>query len=66
VGERYAELYSLSVKPDLRGRGIASGLLDLLDEELARRSIHDLKVAVMEGTPTPGDYTSVAESVQPS
>lgn len=49
VGERYAELYSLSVKPDLRGRGIGSGLLDLLDDELARRSIHDLKVAVMEG-----------------
>ena len=49
AGERYAELYSLSVKPDLRGRGIGSGLVDLLDEELARRSIHDLKVAVMEG-----------------
>jgi len=47
VGERYAELYSLSVSPDLRGRGIGTRLLDFVDEELARRSIEDLKVAVM-------------------
>jgi len=49
VGERYAELYSLSVAPQLRGRGIATRLLDFVDEELARRSIEDLKVAVMVG-----------------
>lgn len=47
VGERYAELYSLSVHPHLRGRGIGTRLLDLVDDELARRSIEDLKVAVM-------------------
>jgi ribosomal protein S18 acetylase RimI-like enzyme len=47
VGERYAELYSLSVAPDRRGRGIGTRLLDFVDEELARRSIEDLKVAVM-------------------
>ena len=47
VGQRYAELYSLSVAPQLRGRGIGTRLLDFVDEELARRSIEDLKVAVM-------------------
>jgi ribosomal protein S18 acetylase RimI-like enzyme len=49
VGDRYAELYSLSVAPRLRGRGIGTRLLDLVDGELARRSIRDLKVAVMTG-----------------
>jgi ribosomal protein S18 acetylase RimI-like enzyme len=49
LGERYAELYSLSVSPELRGRGIGTRLLDFVDEELARRSIEDLKVAVMAG-----------------
>jgi len=49
VGQRYAELYSLSVAPELRGRGIGTRLLDFVDEELARRSIEDLKVAVMVG-----------------
>lgn len=49
LGERYAELYSLSVSPELRGQGIGTRLLDFVDEELARRSIEDLKVAVMAG-----------------
>jgi ribosomal protein S18 acetylase RimI-like enzyme len=47
VGERYAELYSLSVAQRLRGRGIGTQLLDFVDRELERRAIHDLKVAVM-------------------
>ena len=47
VGQRYAELYSLSVTPGLRGRGIGTQLLDFVERELARRSIEDLKVAVM-------------------
>jgi ribosomal protein S18 acetylase RimI-like enzyme len=47
VGDRYAELYSLSVAPRRRGRGIGTQLLDFIDDELARRSIVDLKVAVM-------------------
>lgn len=47
VGDRYAELFSLSVAPRLRGRGIGTLLLDFVDDELARRSIRDLKVAVM-------------------
>jgi ribosomal protein S18 acetylase RimI-like enzyme len=49
VGDRYAELYSLSVAPDRRGRGIGTQLLDFVDRELARRSVRDLKVAVMAG-----------------
>jgi len=49
VGARYAELYSLSVAPSRRGRGIGTQLLDFVDLELGRRSIVDLKVAVMAG-----------------
>jgi ribosomal protein S18 acetylase RimI-like enzyme len=48
VGDRYAELYSLAVTQRLRGRGIGSQLLDFVDDELARRAIGDLTVAVME------------------
>jgi ribosomal protein S18 acetylase RimI-like enzyme len=47
LADRYAELYSLSVKPRLRGHGLGTQLLDFVDSELARRSIHDLKVALM-------------------
>jgi ribosomal protein S18 acetylase RimI-like enzyme len=51
VGDRYAELYSLSVTAQARGRGIGTKLLDFIDRELARRRIHDLKVAVMTANP---------------
>jgi GNAT superfamily N-acetyltransferase len=47
LADRYAELYSLSVTRRLRGGGIGTQLLEFVDRELARRSIHDLKVAVM-------------------
>ncbi|MBV8953061.1 MAG: GNAT family N-acetyltransferase [Solirubrobacterales bacterium] len=47
VGDRYAELYSLSVSPHLRGRGLGTQLLEFVDRELAARSIRELKVAVM-------------------
>ncbi|HEV3101322.1 MAG TPA: GNAT family N-acetyltransferase, partial [Candidatus Dormibacteraeota bacterium] len=49
LGNRYAELYSLSVAPELRRRGIGTRLLDFVDQELNRRGIHDLRVAVMVG-----------------
>jgi ribosomal protein S18 acetylase RimI-like enzyme len=49
LGDRYAELYSLSVAPPLRRRGIGTRLLDAVDEELYRRGIEDLRVAVMVG-----------------
>ena len=49
LAERYAELYSLSVAPELRRGGIGTRLLDFVDQELNRREIHDLRVAVMVG-----------------
>jgi ribosomal protein S18 acetylase RimI-like enzyme len=49
VGERAAELYSLSVAVDHRGRGVGGRLLDRVDEELDRLGIGDLQVAVMVG-----------------
>jgi ribosomal protein S18 acetylase RimI-like enzyme len=49
IGERYAELYSLSVAPAWRGRGIGTLLLDFVDAELASRGIRDLSISVMVG-----------------
>jgi ribosomal protein S18 acetylase RimI-like enzyme len=49
LGERYAELYSLSVARNWRGQGIGTLLLDFVDGELAARGIRDLSVAVMVG-----------------
>jgi ribosomal protein S18 acetylase RimI-like enzyme len=49
LGERYAELYSLSVAPAWRGRGIGTLLVDFVDAELASRGIHDLAISVMVG-----------------
>jgi ribosomal protein S18 acetylase RimI-like enzyme len=49
VGDRYAELYSLSVAPAHRGRGIGTALLDALDHRLEALGVHDLTVAVMVG-----------------
>jgi ribosomal protein S18 acetylase RimI-like enzyme len=47
VGDRYAELYSLSVLPGSRSAGLGSQLLDALDARLARLGIADLFVSVM-------------------
>jgi ribosomal protein S18 acetylase RimI-like enzyme len=49
LAKLYAELYSLSVVPELRRKGIGTRLLDLVDEELERREIRDLRAAVMVG-----------------
>jgi GNAT superfamily N-acetyltransferase len=49
VDDRYAELYSPAVASHLRGHGIGTHPMDFVDRELARRSIRDLKVAVMAG-----------------
>jgi ribosomal protein S18 acetylase RimI-like enzyme len=49
LGERYGELYSLSVAPARRGQGIGTELLDFVDAELTSRGITDLAVAVMVG-----------------
>jgi ribosomal protein S18 acetylase RimI-like enzyme len=49
LGDRYAEVYSMSVAEDARGRGIGTQLLDFVERELVARGIHDLKIAVMVG-----------------
>jgi ribosomal protein S18 acetylase RimI-like enzyme len=49
VGERYGDLYSLSVAPGERGQGIGTRLLDAVDRELEQRAIHDLRISVMAG-----------------
>jgi len=49
IADRYAELYSLSVTPDERGHGIGGALVDAVEDELARRGIADISVAVMVG-----------------
>jgi ribosomal protein S18 acetylase RimI-like enzyme len=49
LDERFAELYSLSVAPGWRGRGVGNRLLDFVDAELASRDVCDLRVAVTVG-----------------
>lgn len=48
-GDRYAELYTLSILPGQRGRGVGGRLLDALDEALRAASIRTLTVAAMAG-----------------
>jgi len=47
LGDRWAEIYSLSVAPDARGEGIGGQLLDAIDERLAALGIVDVVVAAM-------------------
>jgi ribosomal protein S18 acetylase RimI-like enzyme len=49
VGAHLAELISLAVAPDARGRGLGTALMDAVDAELERRGVRDLEVAVMAG-----------------
>lgn len=49
LGPRHAEVWSLSVSPEERGRGIGSSLLDAVDGELERRGIAHVTIAVMAG-----------------
>lgn len=49
VGSRYAEIYSLSVAPAYRRRGVGTSLLDALDGRLAELGVVDLTVATMVG-----------------
>jgi ribosomal protein S18 acetylase RimI-like enzyme len=49
VGDRYGDLYSLSVASEQRGRGIGTLLLDAVDRELERRGIADLRISVLAG-----------------
>jgi ribosomal protein S18 acetylase RimI-like enzyme len=47
LGAGYAELYTLAVLPELRGLGIGTALLDVVDAALADAAIPNLTVAVM-------------------
>jgi ribosomal protein S18 acetylase RimI-like enzyme len=47
LGAGYAELYTLAVLPKLRGLGIGTALLDVVDAALADAAIPNLTVAVM-------------------
>jgi ribosomal protein S18 acetylase RimI-like enzyme len=49
VGDRYAELYSLSVLPGARSAGLGTELLDEVDRRLDRLGVADLLVSVMAG-----------------
>jgi GNAT superfamily N-acetyltransferase len=49
VGERVAELDTLSVLPEERGRGLGGLLMDAVEAELRRRGIEQLSLAVMAG-----------------
>jgi ribosomal protein S18 acetylase RimI-like enzyme len=49
VGERVADLDTLSVLPEERGQGLGGLLLDEVYAELRRRGIRELSLAVMEG-----------------
>jgi ribosomal protein S18 acetylase RimI-like enzyme len=49
VGERVAELDTISVLPEQRGQGLGGRLMDAVDAELRRRGITELSLAVMAG-----------------
>jgi GNAT superfamily N-acetyltransferase len=49
VGERVAELETIYVVPEERGRGLGGLLLDTVDAELDARGIHDLAIGAVPG-----------------
>jgi ribosomal protein S18 acetylase RimI-like enzyme len=49
VGAQFADVFSLSVTSAARGEGIGSALLDEVDRELERRSIHAVRISVLAG-----------------
>jgi GNAT superfamily N-acetyltransferase len=49
VGEKVAELETVFVIPEERGRGLGSLLLDVVDAELEARGIHDLAIGAVPG-----------------
>jgi ribosomal protein S18 acetylase RimI-like enzyme len=49
LGERVAELDTISVLPDERGQGLGGRLMDAVYAELRRRGIGELELAVMAG-----------------
>ena len=49
TGDRVGEIESLGVLPELRGRGIGSRLLDVLEQELTDAGVHDLVLGALPG-----------------
>jgi len=49
TGDRLGELESISVLPELRGRGIGSALLDAVGHEFARLGVDDLILGALPG-----------------
>ncbi len=49
VGDRVAELETIYLVSEERGRGLGGILLDRVDQELGRRGIHDLVVGAVPG-----------------
>jgi ribosomal protein S18 acetylase RimI-like enzyme len=49
TGDRLGELESISVLPELRGRGIGSELLEAVDREFARLGVDDLILGALPG-----------------
>ena len=47
LGERYAEIYTLSVAPEVRGQGIGGLLMDALEARLGSLGIRDIAVSAM-------------------
>ena len=47
TGDRIAEVETLAVLPEARGRGVGTALLDRVDEELERIGVRDLRIAVV-------------------
>jgi GNAT superfamily N-acetyltransferase len=49
VGEKVAELETMYLAPEERGRGLGGVLLDIVDAELERRGIADLVIGAVPG-----------------
>jgi ribosomal protein S18 acetylase RimI-like enzyme len=47
LGERYAEIYTLSVAPEHRGQGIGGRLMDWIETRMAELGIRDIAVSAM-------------------
>jgi ribosomal protein S18 acetylase RimI-like enzyme len=47
LGERYAEIYTLSVAPEYRGQGIGGRLMDSIEARLGELGIQDIAVSAM-------------------
>jgi GNAT superfamily N-acetyltransferase len=49
TGDWVGEVETLVVRPEARGAGVGTALLDAAEGELGRRGAHDIRIAVMAG-----------------